>query len=41
MTIKQIQLNPMEATAYWWVKTIKNKVRDIAVDKKNYTVQEC
>lgn len=41
MTIKQIQLNPMEATAYWWINTIKNKLRDIAVDRSNYTVREC
>ena len=34
MTIKQRQLNPIEATAYWWVSNIKHKVRELYESKK-------
>lgn len=40
MTIKQIQLNPIEATAYFWVNTIKNKVREISINTKKFNEKE-
>ena len=40
MLIKQIQLNPNEATAYFWVNTIKNKVRELSIDKTNKLAEE-
>ena len=30
MIIKHIELNPIQATAYFWVNTIKNKVRELS-----------
>ena len=30
MTIKNIELNPIEATAYFWINTIKNKVKELS-----------
>lgn len=32
MNIEEIELSPIEATAYWWVNSIKNKVRDIVIN---------
>lgn len=29
MEIKKIELNPIEATSYWWVETIKKKLKEI------------
>ncbi|MBQ9318381.1 MAG: hypothetical protein IJR82_01980 [Bacilli bacterium] len=35
MTLKQRQLNPIEATAYWWINNIKYKVRELHYNNKN------
>ena len=31
MSKDEIILNPIEITAYWWVKCIKNKIRELVV----------
>ena len=33
MQIKQIELNPVEATSYWWINTIQKKLQEILVLK--------
>ena len=30
-TRKKIELSPTEVTAYWWINSIKGKVRDIVI----------
>lgn len=32
MENKKIQLSPVEATVYWWIRTIKEKVREISTN---------
>lgn len=33
MTKKEVELSSIEATAYWWINVIKNKVRELVVHK--------
>ena len=38
--IRQVNLNPIEATAYFWVNTIKNKIREISLNKEDFSKLE-
>ena len=39
MTIKQVNLNPIEATAYFWVETVKNKIKEIYLKDNKQDVE--
>lgn len=33
--MKEVELNPIEQTSYWWIKTIKSKVRELRIEGTN------
>ena len=35
MKKEEIELSPVEATSYWWINSIKYKVREIAISGTN------
>ena len=38
--IKQLELTPVEATAYFWVKTIKDKIREMSINTNDISEKE-